>query len=433
MKGLESYIEQVRELASKAPDKRNGHHNTRYLMSDVVMAAFSIFFMQSPSFLAHQRALAEHKGRSNLETLFKNVHVPSDNHIRQTLDGVPPEHFEELFFSIISKLKEDKRFAVFQPLNGRVLIALDGSEYFSSYKIKCSKCSTRKHGNGEVEYFHRLLGAAIVTVGQNTALPLPPEFISPQDGAEKQDCEQRAAARWLSKHYNQLRELKPVFLGDDLYARQPFCLEVLGNEGAGFIFTCKQSSHKILYEYLEGVELERLSVNKKLPGKGLRTYNYSWLHEVPLRDGEDALKVNWISLQISDPNGKAKATTHSFVTDIVPDESNIEQLIACARSRWKIENETFNVLKNNGYNLEHNFGHGKETLAAVLVVLNLLSFSIHNACRLQSSLWREAEALFSAKHRLFIDLWSLCKYLLFPSWHSLFSTIISGGPPPNTL
>ncbi len=433
MKELERYIERVRDVASKAPDKRSGHHNTRYSMSDVVMAAFSIFFMQSPSFLAHQRALAEHKRRSNLETLFKNVQVPSDNHIRQTLDGVPAEHFDQVFFDLVSDIKKDKRFEVFQPLKGRVLIALDGSEYFNSYKIQCRQCSTRKHRNGEVEYFHSLLGATIVTPGQNTALPLPPEFISPQDGAEKQDCEQRAAARWLSKHGDRLRELKPVFLGDDLYARQPFCLEVLGNEGFSFIFTCKPSSHKTLYEYLEGVELEGLSVSKKLPGKGVRNYSYSWLNEVPIRDGEDALKVNWISLQISDPKGGTKTSTHSFVTDIVPDASNIEQLIACARSRWKIENETFNVLKNNGYNLEHNFGHGKETLAAVLAVLNLLAFSIHNACRLKSLLWQQAEALFSAKHRLFIDLWSLCKYLLFPSWHSLFSTIISGMPPPQTL
>ena len=273
MKELENYIEQVRELASKAPDKRSGRHNTRYSMSDVVLAAFSIFFMQSPSFLAHQRALAEHKGRSNMETLFKNVQVPSDNHIRQTLDGVPPEHFDQLFFTIVSDLKKDKNFALFQPLAGRVLIALDGSEYFSSYKIKCTQCSSRKHGNGEVEYFHRLLGASIVSPGQNTALPLPPEFISPQDGAEKQDCEQRAAGRWLSKHGDKLRELKPIFLGDDLYARQPFCLEVLGTDEASFIFTCKPSSHKVLYEYLDGVELEHLSVNRKLPGKGLRAEN----------------------------------------------------------------------------------------------------------------------------------------------------------------
>ena len=313
-----------------------------------------------------------------------------------------------------------------------MLIALDGSEYFNSYKISCPNCSTRKHSNGEVEYFHQLLGAAIVTPGQNIALPLPAEFISPQDGAQKQDCEQKAAVRWLDKHSESLRGLKPIFLGDDLYAHQPFCLSVLKHDSS-FIFTCKPSSHKTLYEYLDGIELESLTGTKPLQGKGAREYSYKWLCDVPIKDGRDALKVNWISLQISDPKKKTKASTHSFITDIVPNASNIEELISCARSRWKIENETFNVLKNNGYNLEHNFGHGKETLAALLVVLNLLAFTIHSACRLTSILWQQAEAVFSAKNRLFIDLWTLCKYHLFPSWQILFNTITSGLPPPREL
>lgn len=427
----------LRAVAEEAPDKRSGHHNTKYLMSDACMAAFSVFFMQSPSFLSHQRSLSERKGRSNLETLFKNVQIPSDNQIRQMLDGVPASHFDPVFFRILSDIQSQDDFKHFKVLDGRVLIALDGSEYFSSYKINCPNCSTRKHRTGEVEYFHRLLAATIVAPGQNMALPLPPEFMSPQDGATKQDSEQKAAERWLLKHADGLAELKPVFLGDDLYAHQPFCLNVLKHNilkhNVSFIFTCKPSSHKTLYEYLDGIDPEAKTITKPLPGKGSRTYSYTWLCDVPIKDGPDALNVNLISLQISDPKGKTKTLTHSYVTDIVPNASNIEELISCARSRWKIENETFNVLKNNGYNLEHNFGHGKETLAAVLVVLNLLAFSMHGACRLTSILWQEAEAVFSAKNRLFIDLWSLCKYHLFLSWAALLNTIVSGIPPPSSL
>lgn len=433
MKQLEYYIQCLRIAADEAPDKRSGRHNALYSMSDICLAAFSVFFMQSPSFLAHQRALSERKGRSNLQTLFHNVQVPSDNHIRDMLDGIPTEHFDQVFFQILSDIRPHKNFEHFQAIDGRVLVALDGSEYFSSYKLDCPNCSSRQHGNGKIEHFHRLLGAVIVSPGQNIALPLPPEFISPQDGAKKQDCEQKAAERWLEKHSGQLGELKPIFLGDDLYAHQPFCLKVLKQPGSSFIFTCKSSSHKILYEYLDGVEMEGLTITKPLPGKGLREYRYQWLCDVPIRDGPEALKVNWVSLQISDPRGKVKASTHSFVTDISPTASNIEKLISCARSRWKIENETFNVLKTKGYNLEHNFGHGKETLAALLVIFNLLAFSMHNACRLTSILWQEAESFFSAKNRLFIDFWSLCKYHLFPSWQALLNTIVSGRPPPSEL
>ena len=89
-------------------------------------------------------------------------------------------------------------------------------------------------------------------------LPLPPEFVRPQDGAKKQDCETTAARRWLSRVGRAYAWLRPIYLGDDIYARQPMCADVLA-EGASFIFTCKPSSHKTLPEYLEGVKLDSFS------------------------------------------------------------------------------------------------------------------------------------------------------------------------------
>ncbi len=428
MKHLEKYVSLLRSCAEEAPDKRRGQ-NTQYSMSDICLAAFSVFFMQSPSFLSHQRTLESLHGRSNLQTLFHNVQIPTDNHIRKMLDGVPTAHFDPVFFHIASDLQSNDMLKEFKVLNDNVLIALDGSEYFSSYKIKCPNCSARKHGNGETEYFHSFLGAVLVSPSQSVALPLPPEFVSPQDGAKKQDCEQKASARWLSKHMASVKSLKPIFLGDDLYAHQPFCEKVLANE-ASFIFTCKPSSHKTIEEYISGVELETLTVSKPLPGKGKRNYQYQWLENVPVRDELPALKVNWISLKITDPAGKKKGSTYSFITDIKPTKENIEELISCARTRWKIENETFNVLKNNGYNLEHNFGHGRETLAALLVVFNLLAFTIHSACRLTEHLWQEALKRFSAKNQLFSHLWLLAAYHIFKNWTALLSTIATGKPPP---
>ena len=428
MKYLEKYLENLRERAEQAPDKRSGQ-NTQYSMSDICLAAFSVFFMQSPSFLAHQRTLEGLHGRSNLQTLFHNLQIPTDNHIRKMLDGVPPEHFAPTFFHIALDLQSNDILKEFKVLDDRILVALDGSEYFSSYKVHCPNCSKRDHRNGETEYFHSFLGAVIVGPGQAVALPLSPEFVSPQDGSKKQDCEQRAAGRWLDKHMPSVKYLKPVFLGDDLYAHQPFCEKILCNE-ASFIFTCKAPSHKTLYEYISGAELESLTLTRPLPGKGRRTYQYQWLENIPVRDGPKALSVNWISLKITDPAGKIKASTHSFITDISPSKENIEELIACARTRWKIENETFNVLKNNGYNLEHNFGHGQETLAALLVVFNLLAFTMHNACRLTERLWKQALENFSAKNQLFSHLWLLATYHIFNSWNSLFSSICTGKPPP---
>ena len=426
MDGLERYIAALGERCAALPDRRTGS-NSRYTMADIGLSAFSVFFMQSPSFLAHQRALAENCGRSNAETLFGMTTIPCDNHIRQMLDGAATDHFDSVFSKIIKDLDGSGGLTRLRRLDGRMLIALDGSEHFCSRKINCPHCSTRKRSDGETEYFHSFVGATLVAPGHTTVLPLPPEFVRPQDGAKKQDCETAAARRWLSRVGRAYAWLRPVYLGDDIYARQPMCADVLA-EGASFIFTCKPSSHKTLSEYLEGVKLDSFSETDGV-GSARRIYRYRWMADVPLRDGKDTLTVNWLEIEISKPGGKV-TYRNSFVTDLPVCNKNVAVIAACGRARWKIENETFNVLKNNGYNLEHNFGHGKDTLSSLLVALNLLAFAMHNACDLTEERWQKAREKLGARNRLFIHIWSITAYHVFPSWGALMRTIITGVPPP---
>ena len=426
MERLESYIAALGERRAALPDRRTGS-NSRYTMADIGLSAFSVFFMQSPSFLAHQRTLAENCGRSNAETLFGMTTIPCDNHIRQMLDGAATDHFDSVFANIVKDLDESGGLTRFRRLDGRILIALDGSEHFCSRKLNCPHCSTRKRSDGEIEYFHSFVSATLVAPGHTTVLPLPPEFVRPQDGAKKQDCETTAARRWLSRVGRAYAWLRPIYLGDDIYARQPMCADVLA-EGASFIFTCKPSSHKTLSEYLEGVKLDSFSETDGI-GSARRIYRYRWMADVPLRDGKDALTVNWLEIEISKPSGKV-TYRNSFVTDLAVSRKNVAAIAACGRARWKIENETFNVLKNNGYNLEHNFGHGKNTLSSLLVALNLLAFAMHNACDLTEERWQKAREKLGARNRLFIHIWSITAYHIFPSWGALMRTIMTGVPPP---
>jgi hypothetical protein len=158
-------------------------------MADIGLSAFALFFMGSPSFLAHQRALSEGQGRSNCQTLFAMSAIPSDNYIRQMLDGAPTAAFDPLF---IQAIETPQVLTPFQRLGGRILIVLDGTEYHCSRKVHCARCSTRRRSDGGTEYFHAFLGASIVAPGHQHVLPLAPEFIVPQDGAQKQDCERNA-------------------------------------------------------------------------------------------------------------------------------------------------------------------------------------------------------------------------------------------------
>ena len=422
---LESLIAELKGLCAGLPDQRKGpRRDSEYSMADIGLSAFSVFFMGSPSFLGHQRALAEGHGRSNCQTLFGMAAIPTDAYIRQMLDGAPAASFDPLFFKTIAA---EGVLDPFRRLDGRALIALDGAECFCSRKIHCPRCSTRKRSDGGTEYFHSFLGASIVAPGHQQVLPLPPEFIAPQDGAAKQDCERNAAKRWLARHGPAVRSLRPVFLGDDLFACQPIAAAVQ-QQGGTFIFTCKPASHQTITEYLAGAEFEEHRHSVVTRGKRT-TMLYRWVSALPIRATDDALIVNWFSLEIL--NGKGQRTYYnSFVTDLAVTAGTVVELAACGRARWKIENEMFNVLKTNGYNLEHNFGHGKETLAAVLVTLNLLAFAFHTAARLAVLAWREAVIARGATYRFFEHLRTVTAYVVFETWDHLLRSIAAAAVRP---
>jgi hypothetical protein len=418
---LESLIGELRAVCAGLPDRRQGPKDGDiYPMADIGLAAFSLFFMGSPSFLAHQRALAEGHGRSNCQTLFGISAIPTDNYIRLMLDGAPPAAVDGVFMTALATLAKAAALAPFQRLGGRVLIALDGTEHFCSRKIHCPHCSKRRRSDGGIEYFHGFLGASLVAPGHTQVLPLPPEFIAPQDGALKQDCERSAAKRWLARHGRALAGYRPVYLGDDLFACQPIAAAIQAC-GANFILTCKPTSHQTIAEYLAGAELEEHRQTVSQPGKR-STHIYRWLTTVPLRASDDALSVNWFSLEILNPKGK-RTYFNSFVTDLPITAETVAELAACGRARWKIENETFNVLKTNGYNLEHNFGHGKKTLASILVTLNLLAFALHTVSQLCVLAWRTATAAKGPRYRFFEHLRTITAYIVFNDWPHLLHAI----------
>ena len=425
MEVLDTLIGCLRRCCAALPDRRTGA-NARYTMADIGLSAFSVFFLQSPSFLAHQRQLAEGHGRSNCQTLFGIEQIPTDSHIRALLDPVPPEHFFSLFGDIVAHLEATGGLAAFQRLGEHVLIALDGTQYHRSAKVHCPHCSTRTRPGQPTEYFHTLLCATLVAPGHSKVVPLEPEFVVPQDGHDKQDCESRAARRWLAQHGPAYARLKPIYLGDDLYARQPLC-EAVQATGGHFLFVCKPASHQTIEEYLTGIELPE-HIERVKRGRERFTYTYRWLCDVPLRADAQAMAVNWLSIEIANPKGEV-THTNSFITDLPVDRTTVVELAACGRARWKIENETFNVLKTKGYNLEHNFGHGKQNLASVLATLNLLAFACHSVCDLAETAWRQAVQQIGARSRFFEHLRTITVYLVFQSWNDLLHAVVGATAP----
>ena len=151
-----------------------------------------------------------------------------------------------------------------------------------------------------------------------------------------------------------------------------------------------------------------------------------------MRDGEDAVTVNWISLQIVDAKGKVKYSI-ALVTSLAVSKDNVAEIVACGRARWKIENEGFNVLKNHGYELEHNFGHGKKYLAMTLAALNLLAFAWHSALDLLEPPWQAAREAAAKRTRFFTSIVAITSFVVFPSWQVLLHSLTTFDIPPELL
>ncbi len=429
MRLLPSLLSELRAVCAGFPDPRKGRGGN-IAAADFGLSAFAMFFTQNASFLSFQRALEKGQGRSNLETLFGIGKIPSDNYIRDMLDLADPALLRPAFARVEAKLEEPAMRKAFERLGGRTLIAFDGTEYFCSQKLGCAHCQTRKRANGKIENYHAMLAATVVAPGHARVVPLYPEFITPRDGAEKQDCERNAVQRWHASHAARLRVLRPIYLGDDLFACQPI-VEMLAKARDDFILTCKPASHKALFDFIDGAEFERRE-QKIRKGKKVETRRYRWIESAPIRDGADAALVNFIAFEIVDAKGRVTYAT-SWVTSLPVNSDNVADIAACGRARWKIENEGFNVLKNHGYELEHNFGHGEAFLAMTLAGLNLLAFAWHAILDTLEPPWIAAREAAAKRTSFFQHLATITAFVVFPSWAVLIEALTTFTIPPELL
>ena len=410
----------------RLPDPRSGQ-NVQYTMEAVALAAFSVFFMQSPSFLAYQRDMQRRKGCNNAQSLFGVTQIPSDPQIRNLLDPVAPEHLQAPFWTILERLMEDKVVAETFDVNGGWLCSLDGTQYFSSTSLHCSQC-TRTRQDDITHYAHTALIPVLGSPDSSEVLVLEPEFIVPQDGAQKQDCERRAAHRWVERNGPRFEGRQVTVLADDLHCNQPFCQRLLDHD-LHFILTCKPQSHPALYEevgLLAKADGVSTCADRVWTGRGYQRWTYRFLERVPLRRPPQALYVNWCELTVTDEDTGKVRYHNAFVTDYPVNEQCVRALVSAGRSRWKVENEGFNVLKNRGYHLEHNYGHGEQHLSAVILMLILLAFLCHTVLQLCDDAYQSLRAELGPRRTFFGDLRTLTRYMYFESWDHLTAFMFRG-------
>jgi len=413
-------LARIRQALERLPEHRSGK-NTRYSLMEAGLSAFAVFFMQSPSFLAHQRDMQRQRGRNNAQSLFEVARIPSDSQLRNLLDPVNPAALRALFWEFYAWLKAAGHLDAYVSVLGTYLISLDGSRYFGSEKVHCPNCRVTLR-EGQPHYSHEVLLAVLGAPEQEAVICLEPEFITPQDGHAKQDCEQQAIKRWVERNAPRFAPGSVTILTDDLHCHYPLC-QLLLEHHLHFILTCKEASHPALYEEVHLLEQVpgaiATQVVEKWQGRRRERWVYRWVEQVPLRGDLETLMVNWCELTIyAGATGQqlyhcAWATDHPVTTKTVP------EIVAAGRSRWKVENEGFNVLKNQGYNFEHNFGHGQQQLSSVLLTLLLLAFLCHTILTLTCATYQAVRRELGTRRTFFNDLRALTRYFYFSDWQGL--------------
>ena len=238
--------------------------------------------------------------------------------------------------------------------------------------------------------------------------------------------------RWFDNNAKHYRDLKPLYLGDDLYAKQPMCEKVI-EAGAQFIFRVKTKDHKTLFGYLKGVRWPQKTVVIKTPGakRPNKEFHYCWTHTtIPLTARKDALEVYYCELRIRNAGSKSKGTGFRFITSIMPTRDNVAEIVACGRARWRCENEGFNLLKNQGCHIEHSFGHGSNGLSNTLLTLNLIAFAVHGVCDQLCALWFKARQKCFRRKRFFYTMDIPTEWHYFDSWYNLLIQIAYPGARP---
>lgn len=399
-----------------------------YTMHDCCQSAFAMMFFQDPSILSFQQRMEDKKQLNNLKTMFGVSKIPRSTQLRTALDEIPSAEIESLFDAFFRPLQRGKQLEMFEFLDGSYLVPLDGVQYFSSNTISCGCCLT-KTSNGITTYCHQVVAATIVCPGIKQVLPLAQEPVQNSDGRTKQDCEINAGKRIVHKIRAAHPKLRIIIVGDGLYSKQPFITELKKN-GMSYILVAKPADHKELLQWFSDFqkmgEMRRMEIGDGKRGKLV----YEWANDIPLNGTKGADYVNYFEFTMF-KDGK-ETYRNSWVTDIAITKDNIVDLVKGGRARWKIENEAFNTLKNQGYHLEHNFGHGEKHLSYNLLLFNFLAFYAHQVLELSDIHYQQCRGKFTSRREFWNQLRCTIRILIFPSFESLLQFVINpdAGIPP---
>jgi len=419
---LEAIVDLLATTFGEVEDPRAADQLS-YPLHDTLMSGFALMFFQHPSLLQFQRAMKQKRRRCNLETVFGVHDVPSDTQMREILDGVEPEVLRAVLPQLWEKGRRagwGGRFTTTLPSGPHqgtyYTVALDASEYFHSTTVQCPHCLRQPDQKGRVHYSHLVVGATLVRAGSHQVVPLDAEEVRNATAeSQPQDCELTAGKRLIARLRREHPQMALIVIGDDLYSRAPF-VEQLRQLRMHYVLVAKPSSHPTLMAAVAAADDPGVSQQgqwQEGSGARQRTYTYRIVRQMPLAL-ESAVRVTYVEVWEHSASG-ALLYHNSWITDLDVEATNVAVVVQIGRTRWKIENEQFNVHKNHGYELTHNYGHGQQTLSMVFYLLNLVAYVAHVLLALGDRLYQRCRAQ-ESRRELWAALRALLNGLLVESW-----------------
>jgi hypothetical protein len=413
-------LAQVRTSFQAVPEHRG--KQPAYPLVDVLMSGLAMFSLKDGSLLQFDQQRKGSHRRHNLTSLYGVANAPCDSQMRTVLDGVDPLQLRPVFRVIHQELQRQGVLETYRFL-GKYLVSIDGTGTFSSGEISCPDCCVKQHKDGRVEYYHQMLGAVIVHPDKPTVLPFYPEAVTKQDGASKNDCEHNAAQRLIPTLRKDFPRLDMILLQDALACNGPH-INLLKGQGYSFIITSKHSLDSLLLKtVMKGLGD---GSTQEITGKNAKGWpcGYRYANAVPLNSSHKNLWVNYIDYWEERPD--KTQYIYACVTDIPLTADNVADVVRAGRSRWKVENETFNTLKNLGYNLEHNYGHGKKHLSTVFATLMMLAFLVDQIQEACCHYFQAMRARFYSRKLLWEIMRGLFRHCFIPDWEAFYTAIIWG-------
>jgi hypothetical protein len=440
-------LKRVKQVFQQIPSQVQGRRNLRSgpTLCDSLMSGLALFALKYPSLLQFDQDMrqvyqqnssgepckwnlttssSEEKGRLecvryNLQTLYQINQPPSDTYMRERLDSVDPVLIRPAFKQLFAQLQRSKELEQFSFYNGYYLLGGDASQYFSSNEVHCANCCIKRHQDGHISYYHQVMSAVIIHPNHAAVIPLCPEPIVNMVNATKNDCEQCAAERLFRNIRREHPHLPLIVAYDNLQSNGPF-IQLLGDLNMRYIIVVSPEGNKSLFEFLKGVKLtEYTYADEKF------VYKIHYVNDIPLNDTHSNLNVNFLEVWVYDADG-ALHYHNSWITDIPITNNNAFCLYQGGRARWKIENETFNTLKNQGYKFEHNFGHGYTHLSTVFAYLMMLAFLIDQIQQLSCGMFQSAWMSMKSKVRLWEKIRAYFFSYKIASWEQLWRALTFG-------